>query len=232
MPAVNFIELISRTTHIPLVLVSTWIVMGLLVGFALIARRSIDRAADPILPEDHVGIRSISEVLVGWLDSFSHDVIGHGAREFVGFFGSLFVFILAANFFGLVPGMEPPTSDSNLTFALAIIAFGFYNYYGFRANGLGYLKSFLGPVLFLAPLMLPIEVASHIFRPVSLGIRLFANMFADHTMLGIFTTKISATRLVVPVIFYVLGSIVCIVQALIFTVLAMAYVRMAQEEAH
>ena len=79
--------------------------------------------------------------------------------------------------------MEPPTSDTDLTLALGAICFAFYLYQGFKSQGASYLKSFLGPMLLLAPLMLPIEVADNLFRPFSLGVRLFANMFADHQVL-------------------------------------------------
>jgi F-type H+-transporting ATPase subunit a len=226
---INFLELIGRG-KIPEVLVGTWIVMGLLLIFGFFAGRSIKSAADPILPDDGVTLRSISEKLVEWLDSFVHDVVEqHNYRRLVPFFGTLFVFILAANLFGLLPGMEPPTGNSDLTFALGTVCFFFYVVQGFLANGIKYLRSFLGPVLLLAPLMLPIEIADNLFRPFSLGIRLYANMFADHTVLGIFT---KLTYLFIPLAFYTLGAIVCVIQAIIFVVLSMAYVRLAASHEH
>jgi F-type H+-transporting ATPase subunit a len=139
------------------------------------------------------------------------------------------MFIVVANFFGLIPGLEPPTADSDLTFALGAICFFFYIVQGFRSNGVWYLRSFLGPVLFLAPLMLPIELADNLFRPFSLGVRLYANMFADHTVLGIFT---GLTYVILPLAFYALGAIVCIVQALIFMILSLSYVRLAASHEH
>jgi len=229
LKSVNFLELISRALgHLPLVLVGTWLVMILLIIFGLAARRSLMAAADPALPDEGITLRHIAEVIAEWLDGFVAQVSElHGARAMVPFFGCLFLFILAANFLGLIPGMEPPTNDTDLTFALAIICFVYYLYQGFRAHGASYLKSFLGPVLFLLPLMMPIEIADNLFRPFSLGIRLFANMFADHQVLGLFT---GLTYLVFPVAFYALGAIVCIVQALVFTILAVSYVRMAAAE--
>jgi len=227
--SVNLLELIGAG-KVPEVLVGTWIVMGLLLIFGFSARRALSQAKDPLIPDDRMSIRSMSELLVEWMDGFVHDVVEmHHYRAMVPFFGTLFIFILAANFFGLVPGMEPPTGDSDLTFALGIICFAFYIAQGFKSNGVWYLRSFLGPMLLLAPLMLPIELADNLFRPFSLGIRLYANMFADHTVLGIFT---GLTRLVVPLLFYTLGSIVCVIQALIFVVLSMAYVRLAASHDH
>jgi F-type H+-transporting ATPase subunit a len=224
LQAVNFIEMLGAG-RIPVVIVGTWVVMGILLVFGLVARLALKRAVDPVVPDEGITLRSIAEATAELLDSFVADVLGsNGARELVPFFGTLFLFILTANFLGLIPGMEPPTSDSDLTFALAIICFFYYIYQGFRAQGLRYLRSFLGPLFLLAPLMLPIEVADNLFRPFSLGIRLFANMFADHKLLGLFT---GMTKLVVPVAFYALGSIVCVVQALVFVILAISYVRMA-----
>ena len=77
--------------------------------------------------------------------------------------------------------------------------------------------------------MLPIELADNLFRPFSLGIRLYANMFADHTVLSIFTCL---TRLIIPLAFYALGAIVCVIQAIIFMVLSMSYVRLAASHDH
>ncbi|MGH7864600.1 MAG: F0F1 ATP synthase subunit A [Candidatus Binataceae bacterium] len=215
---------------VPPVLLGTWIVMAILLVFGFAARRALAGAADAIMPDERVSLRSVSEALVGWLDGFVHDVlVDHSYRDLVPFFGTLFMFVLFSNFFGLIPGMEPPTGDSDLTFGLGAVAFTFYIVQGFRSKGVAYFRSFLGPLLPLAPLMLPIELADNLFRPFSLGIRLYANMFADHTVLSIFT---SLTYLIVPLAFYALGSIVCIIQAMIFMVLSISYVRLAAGHDH
>jgi len=228
--SVNFLELIAGG-KIPEVLIGTWIVMGILIVFGFVARASLMRAADPVVPEERAGVRSIAEVFVEWFDTFAHDVLEtHHYRQWVPFFGTLFVFILAANIFGLIPGMEPPTGDSDLTFALGTIVFVFFVYQGLSHGAGKYLQNDLvGPVWWLAPLMVPINLADNLFRPFSLGIRLYANMFADHTVLGIFT---GLTKLIIPLAFYALGSIVCIIQAIIFVVLAMSYVRLATSHGH
>ncbi len=227
--SINFIELISGG-RLPEELVGTWIVMGILLVFGLLARSALARAADPIVPDDGLSIRSIAETVVEMIDSFVNSVMAtHGYRKMVPFLGSLFLFILTANLFGLIPGMEPPTANSNLTFALGCVSFGYFIYQGFAANGVRYLRNFLGPILLLAPLMLPIEIADHLFRPFSLGVRLYANMFADHQVLSIFT---GLTKLVVPLAFYALGAIVCVIQALIFVVLTMSYIKLAQSHEH
>jgi len=227
--SVQFLELIGGG-RVPEVLVGTWIVMALLLIFGWLARNALAAAADPTTPYEGVTLRAVAEVLVEWIDGFVAGVMEtHGYRDLVPFLGSLFLFILAANFFGLIPGMEPPTSYSDLTFALGTISFAFYIYQGLKANGVHYLRSFLGPLLLLAPLMLPIELADNLFRPFSLGVRLYANMFADHQVLSIFT---GLTKLVVPLAFYTLGGIVCVIQALIFMVLTMSYIKLAQSHEH
>ncbi len=227
--SVQFLEIIGRG-RVPEVLVGTWIVMALLLIFGAMARTALAAASNPTMPDEGVTLRSVAEVLVEWIDGFVAGVMDtHGYRDLVPFLGSLFLFILAGNFFGLIPGMEPPTSYSDLTFALGTISFAFYIYQGLKANGVHYLRSFLGPILLLAPLMLPIELADNLFRPFSLGVRLYANMFADHQVLSIFT---GLTKMFVPLAFYALGAIVCVIQALIFMVLTMSYIKLAQSHEH
>jgi F-type H+-transporting ATPase subunit a len=226
---INFLEMLGGG-KVPAVLVGTWLVMGILLVFGFLAGRALKRAGENVVPDEKIGVGSIAEIFVEWMDGFVNDVVQlHEYRGLVPFFGSLFVFILLANFLGLIPGMEPPTADSDLTFALGTISLFYFIFWGFRKNGFGYLKSFLGPLPLLAPLMLPIEVADNLFRPFSLGLRLFANMFADHQVLGIAT---ELTKVGIPLLFYALGSIVCIIQAIIFVVLSMAYVRLAASHEH
>lgn len=229
---INFLDVISAYTggKIPPVIVGAWVVMGLLLLFALAARTALGRVEDPLVPPEGFGMVSICEAAVEWIDTFVHDILeSHDYRTMVPFFGSLFLFILFCNYFGLIPGMEPPTANTDLTFALGAISFGYFIYQGFRVRGVRYLRSFLGPYLPIVILLCPIEILDNLFRPFSLGIRLGANMFADHTVLGMAT---SLTKLALPVAFYGLGAIVCVVQALVFLVLPIAYVKMATEEHH
>ena len=117
----------------------------------------------------------------------------------------------------------------NTAFAIGIFIFFTYNFLGIKENGLAYLKHFLGPMLLLAPLMLPLEIISHVVRPMSLGLRLSGNMTGDHTVLGIF---LDLVPYVVPVIFYGLGTFVSFVQAFVFTLLSMIYIAMATAHDH
>jgi F-type H+-transporting ATPase subunit a len=205
------------------------LVMVLMTLVALRARRQLATATDPTIPDERLSARNLAEVVTELMNGLAENIIGHEGPGYVPFFGSLFVFILAANLIGLVPGFSPPTDNFNITFALGVVSFAAYNYYGIRAHGFAYAKQFMGPLLLLAPLMIIVELFSHLFRPASLAIRLYGNMFADHLLLGIFT---DLTKVVVPVVFYVLGTFVSMVQALVFTLLSMVYVALAISHEH
>jgi F-type H+-transporting ATPase subunit a len=125
------------------------------------------------------------------------------------------------NVIGLIPGFESPTMYPMVPFGLAIVTFLFYHASGLRTNGAGYIKQFLGPMLLLAPLMFPIEIISHFARPLSLTVRLFANMFAGEQ---VYVTFLSLTKVIIPVIFIGLHLFVALLQAYIFMMLAMVYV--------
>ncbi len=137
----------------------------------------------------------------------------------------IFLYIFISNFIGLIPGFLPPTDNINTTLALGVFIFIYYNYQGIRAQGLiGHLKHFMGPVWYLAFLMLPIELISHAVRPVSLALRLRGNMFGDHLVLSIFSGLVPY---VVPIIFMVLGLFVCFIQSFVFSLLSMVYISLA-----
>ena len=223
---INFFEVIAHATgRLPPVIVGTWIVMVSLLIFGYAARRSLVTASDPTMPDESLTLRHLAEVVVEWIDSLVTQVAElREARRYVPFFGSLFLFILTANFIGLIPGFTSPTGNTDLTFALGGICFVYYLYQGFAHRGPKYLLSFFGPVWWLGWFMVIDEIITNLFRPISLGVRLFANMFADHHLLTLFT---GLTYVFVPIAFYALGSIVCVVQALVFVILAISYVRMA-----
>jgi F-type H+-transporting ATPase subunit a len=202
----------------------------LLVGFALLVHRKLAGVEGAVQPEDGVTARNVAEVFTESMAGLAESVLGHhGAQPWVPLLASFFIFILTANLLGLVPGFAPPTSAFNITLALGLVSFIAYNAAGLRAHGARYGKHFLGPLLLLAPLMLVVELFSHAFRPISLGIRLFANMFADHQVVSIFIDK---TKFGVPVLFYFLGAFVCVVQAFVFTMLSAIYIALASSHEH
>jgi F-type H+-transporting ATPase subunit a len=201
-----------------------------LIFFAMRVRGSLSDTEAAIVPDEGMTARNVAEWFVEAITGIAKSAIPEHPERYVPLLATFFVFILLGNLLGLVPGFAPPTSTFNITFALGCVSFGAYHAYGVKAQGLGnYLKHFMGPVLFIAPLMVVIEVFSHAFRPVSLGVRLYANMFADHTVIEIFT---DLTRAVIPVAFYGLGFFVCIVQSFVFTMLSAIYISGAVSHGH
>jgi len=166
-------------------------------------------------------LQQMLELLVSGLESLVNDVVGHGfSKRFLPFIGGLAVFIFTCNIFGLFFFVQPPTANPNTTFALSITAFLFYNVVGIKDNGLKYGKHFMGPLPLLAPLMIPIEVISHLARILSLALRLFGNIFGEHTATGIFFFLFP---LIVPWPMMGLGIFGALLQAFIFIMLTMSY---------
>lgn len=214
----------------------------LLLLFAVKARASLRMAKDPVIPAAELGSRNIAELLVQLVMTQSDAIIGIRGRKYVPFFATFFFFILLSNLLGLVPGFAPPTGNLNTTLGLALVSFVGYNVIGGREQGINYLKHFFGPMtnlpgksiigkLALLPVLLIsvifffiLEAFSHGFRPVSLSLRLFGNMMGDHQVIEAF---ISLTKLVIPVAFYLMGTLVSVIQAFVFTLLSMIYVALA-----
>ena len=206
------------------------LVTVLLLAFGFRVRGQLANTEAAMNPDEGVTSRNIAEVLVEFVISIAKSAIPDHPEKYVPLLATFFAFILSGNLLGLVPGFQPPTGHFNITFALGCVAFGAYHAYGVKTQGIGsYLKHFLGPVLWLGPLMLVIEMVSHAFRPVSLGVRLYANMFADHTVIGIFTDM---TYFLIPVLFYGLGFFVCLVQSFVFTMLSAIYISGAVSHGH
>jgi F-type H+-transporting ATPase subunit a len=134
---VNFFQLIAHVAgRLPTELIATWTAMALLLIVGYGARTSLSATADPTLPDEGPTLRHFAEVAVECVDTLVAQISElHGARSFVPFFGSLFLLILTANFIGLVPGLFPPTGDTDLTFALGVICFIYYFYQGFAYQG-------------------------------------------------------------------------------------------------
>jgi len=140
------------------------------------------------------------------------------------------LYIAVANLIGLIPGFMSPTSSINTTLALTIIVWLTHHIIGFRANGFAYLKHFLGPMPILIPLMLPIELISNFARLLSLSIRLFGNIMAKETLLGILFMLAGAFFAPLPIM--ILGVLVSLVQAMVFVLLTVVYFTQSNEHAH
>ncbi len=187
---------------------------------------------ESVLPDEKLSLRNIFEILtIDFLLDLLGGIMGsrEKAKKYFPLLGSAFFFILFANVLGLIPGFLPPTGNFNTPVACGLVIFVMYNFYGFKEHGIGYLKHFAGPVVFLAPLMIIIEIISHLVRPASLSLRLFWNMTGDHLVLGIFT---DLTHFVIPAIFIALGLFVSFLQAFIFTVLSAIYISLSIAHEH
>jgi F-type H+-transporting ATPase subunit a len=197
------------------------VVLFIVVLFGLLrSRLSVDKPGK---------LQHVMELTYEFVHASAEEVVGHDGPRYVAFFGTLFVFILLMNVAGLVPGFESPTAYTMVPLGLAVTTFFFYHGTGLRANGAGYFKQFLGPMLALAPLMIPIEIISHFARPLSLTIRLYANMFAGEK---VYLTFLMLTKFLVPVVFIALHLFVAFLQAYIFMLLAMVYVGGAVSHEH
>ena len=208
-------------------------VLFLIALVAVITDTSIYNAKS-LVPENKLTIRTFMELLVTTTYKMMADIMGDkAARYFLPLIGTCAVFILFSNAIGLIPGFLPATGNFNTTLACGLVIFIATHIYGLKENGFGHIKHLFGP--WLGPLGLPInilmffiELISHIARPISLAIRLMANMTADHMVLTIF---LGLVPFIVPIPMYLLGSIVVVVQALVFSLLSTVYIAMAIEHA-
>lgn len=199
------------------------------VGLGVMARAQLGSGQTAIVPSSRISIRGLFEVITEFIYKLANQVIGHEGKHYVPFFASVFFFILFNNYIGILPGMTPATENINTTLAFGLFSFIAYNFIGIKKQGTHYLAHFLGPVLWLAPLMLVIELISHVIRPLTLGLRLANVMTGDHTVLSVF---LDLVPLIVPIPFYLIGFLVCLIQAFVFTLLSMVYVALAQASDH
>ncbi len=219
-----FLGLVGRHAERPwdnFIVMQIIVVVLLMVVFAMLRPRlSVDRPGK---------MQHIFEMVYDFVKTQGEDQVGHSAQRYISFFGTIFLFILTANLIGVIPSFESPTMNASVTCGCALATFFYYHLMGIQANGLGYVKQFLGPMAFLAPLMFPIEVVSHLARPLSLTVRLYANMFAGEQVTMVF---LRMTYFLVPVIFMGLHIFVGLIQAYIFMLLTMVYVGSAVAHEH
>jgi F-type H+-transporting ATPase subunit a len=193
----------------------------LVIVFAMVrSRLSVDRPG---------ALQHIFEGAHGFVQGQSHEIIGHHSEGFTPFLMALGFFILICNLIGVIPGFESPTAVPVVPLGCAICAFVYYQAQGFKHSGIAYLKHFAGPMPALAPLMVPIELISHLARVLSLTIRLYANMFAGDMVTLVF---FSLVPIGVPIIFLGLHIGVSLLQTYIFVLLTTVYLAGAVAEEH
>jgi F-type H+-transporting ATPase subunit a len=205
-----------------------WIVMELLVVSILLVLVAVLR---PRLSVENPGkLQQLFEVAWEFIKNTADELgIRHSAR-YVAYFSAVFIFILFMNLIGIIPGFLSPTMWAQVPCGLALCTVAYYHSTGLRELGVGrYLLQFVGPVAWLAPMMIPIEIISHLARPLSLTFRLYGNMFAGEQVTGVF---LSLTYLVMPAVFMGLHVFVAFLQAYIFTLLTMIYVSLATSHEH
>jgi F-type H+-transporting ATPase subunit a len=198
------------------------VVLGLLLICFVLVRLSLN-------VENPGAIQQLAEMFHGFVADQADSIIGPGAERFVMFTTCVLMFILLSNLLGLVPGLLAPTSVPTVPLGVALLCFLYYHYYGFRENGLGYLKQFAGPIWWISWMMLPIELISHFARILSLTVRLYANMFAGEMVTLVFFSLIP---IAIPIVFMVLHMGVALIQAYIFMLLTMIYVSQAVAHDH
>lgn len=205
-----------------------WFTMELLVVAIIIVLFGLLRAR--LSAEHPGGFQLTFEAIYKFVFGQASESVDHHVSRFVPFFGTIFIFILFLNLIGIIPGLESPTQSPAVPLAFAVAVFLYYNWMGIREHGVGkYLLHFAGPVWWMAPIMIPIELISHFARPLSLTIRLYANMFAGERVTITFLTL---TYLVLPSVFMGLHVFVALLQAFIFMLLAMIYVNGAVAHEH
>ena len=232
------VHLLPEQWHgwVDLNVVTSWLIIALLVLSAWLGtRRHLRRPR---------GLQTVWEMYYGFLRSFCVEQIGPGAEKYIPLLGSLLIYILVMNLFGLIPGFITPTMSLNMTVALALVVFVSVQYFGFKEQGWGYLKHFIGepagegPVMMalyvlMIPLMLIVHIIGELAKPLSLSIRLFGNMFGEETaivrMIAMGAMVFAVTYVPLPVQFInvMLHLIIAPIQAYVFFMLTAAYIQMA-----
>jgi F-type H+-transporting ATPase subunit a len=213
-------------------LLASFFVMLVVVGLALGIRGQLVDYDKSVVPEAKLTLRTFLEVFVGFWYGTMKDMMGpRRAKRYFPLVGSLACFILFANALGLIPGFVPPTSNWNVTMGCAVVVFVMFNYYGLKENGLGYLKHLFGPYIGwwgipINLLLFIIETVSTLIRPLTLSIRLMLNMAVDHLLV---TLTLGMIALFLPVPVLLLGTLVVIVQVMVFCLLTSIYIALATE---
>jgi len=199
------------------------LVIGLILVGALLLRRQLS-------VETPGKFQLVMEAVVVFIRDLAEETIGHGASRYLALLGTLGIFIVLCNVFGLIPTFDTPTGHIEVTLGCAVSAFVYYNYQGLRHHGaLGYLKTFWGPIWWLGFLLFPVELISNVFRLLSLSVRLYANMFAGKLLEEAFGSMVPV---ILPATMMGLHVFVSFVQAYIFMLLPAVYISLAVAEEH
>ncbi|MGO8797404.1 MAG: F0F1 ATP synthase subunit A [Candidatus Sulfotelmatobacter sp.] len=226
-PVTSVLRALHIEPHHPAAPISNSFAMELLVFGLLLLLFVLVRSRLSV--ESPGALQHAFEGIEGFVQGQSNEIIGHHSEPYTPFLATLLFFILFCNLLGVIPGFESPTAVPIVPLGCAVCAFLYYQAQGFKHAGIGYLKHFAGPMPVLAPLMVPIELISHLARVLSLTIRLFANMFAGDMVTLVF---FSLVPIGVPIIFLGLHIGVSLLQTYIFVLLTTVYLQGAVSEEH
>ncbi len=207
--------------HNPHVIYS-WLIMAILIVLGWAAARRVS-----LVPS---GVQNVLEPVISGLEEFMLSITGHHGKPYFPLVCTLFLYIFLCNIFGLMPGLFSPTANVNTTLSMAIVVFVVTHVIGVKEHGFKYIKHFLGPVWWLSPLIMPIEIIGHLARVLSLTFRLFGNIMAEDVVLAIL--MFLAGNFLAPFPMFFLFLFADFVQAFVFTMLTMMYIAGALEEAH
>ena len=196
----------------------------------LLYKNSVSKLGDDVAPDGKFSLRTLVDMAMDLVVGLSKDNLGDKWRSHAPLLAGIFMFILVSNLGGLVPGLVPATESISSNLAMGLMVFLIYNFAGFREHGWHYIKQFTGPMLAIAPIMFVIELIGHMVRPISLSLRLMCNVFADHLLVGIFTTNVP--YIVIPSALLFFGLLVALVQSYLFTLLTSVYISMAVSHDH
>jgi len=199
----------------------TWLIIALLAVVSIMATKTVK-----MVPS---GLQNFMEVVVGGIENMIVETMGEHGRPFFPLVATLAIFILVSNLIGLIPGFFPPTANINTTAACAVVVFVMTHVVGVKEHGVKYIKHFMGPIIWLAPMMFFIEVIGHFSRVISLTLRLFGNMNGHELVLMIF---FGLAPFMVPLPMMLMGVLVSCIQAFVFMLLAMIYIQGSLEHAH
>jgi F-type H+-transporting ATPase subunit a len=199
----------------------TWLIIAFLLILSILATKGLKSVPGKL--------QNFMEVIIGGIENMVVETMGEHGKPFFPLIATLALFILVSNLIGLVPGFFPPTANINTTAACAVIVFVTTHIVGIKEHGVKYIKHFLGPILWLAPMMFFIEVIGHFSRVISLTLRLFGNMNGHELVLMIF---FGLAPFLVPLPMMLMGVLVSFIQAFVFMLLAMIYIQGSLEEGH